>query len=313
MISTIESKARPCPGVQRAIEMVEEALRREETLYLVGQLIHNRREVDRLCEMGLRQIDLAVLDDPKKRDKYTNGRFLIRAHGESKEILNRIQNFGFDVLDATCPIVCYSQELIEQHIREGWSIAIVGKKDHPEVMGLLAHAKGSGVVISSLEEASTVDLDERTLLLAQTTVDGQFFHDVGRLLSKRLSGLKIIDTTCRFLKTRQKDIRAFGKTKDVIILVGGNTSSNCRLLHRTSLAVNPRSYKVESPDEVDPEWFNDGDQIGITGGASTPRWQLEEMKSFFNNHNFDKGPKGLKNRKGGRFLCWIRKKTNRKT
>jgi (E)-4-hydroxy-3-methyl-but-2-enyl pyrophosphate reductase len=279
MISTIEYKARPCPGVQRAIEMVEEALRRGEKLFLVGLLIHNQREVDRLCEMGLQQIDLDVLDDPRKRDKYENGRFLIRAHGEPKEILKRIQDFGFDVLDATCSIVRHSQELIEQHVREGWSIAIVGKKDHPEVIGLLAHAKGSGVVISSLEEASTVDLDERTLLLAQTTIDGQFFHDVGRLLSKRLSGLKIIDTTCRFLKTRQKDI----------------------------------SYKVEGPDGIDHRWFNDGGQVGITGGASTPRWQLEEMKSFLNNHNFDKDPKGLKNKKGGRFLCWIWKKTNRKT
>ncbi len=313
MISIIESKARPCPGVQRAIEMVEEALRREEKLFLVGLLIHNQREVDRLCEMGLQQIDLDVLDDPRKRDKYANGRFLIRAHGEPKEILKRIQDFGYDVLDATCSIVRHSQELIEQHVREGWSIAIVGKKDHPEVIGLLAHAKGSGAVISSLEEASTVDLDERTLLLAQTTIDGQFFHVVGRLLSKRLSGLKIIDTTCRFLKTRQKDIYAFSKTKDVIILVGGDSSSNCRLLHQTSLAVNPHSYKVQSPDEIDHRWFNDGDQVGITGGASTPRWQLEEMKSFFNNHHFDKNPKGLKNKKGGRFLCWIRKKTNRKT
>ena len=102
---------------------------------------------------------------------------------------------GFDVLDATCSIVRYSQELIDQHIREGWSIAIVGHKDHPEVIGLLGHAKGSGVVISDIEEASTIDLDERTLLLAQTTVNGQLFYDVGRLLSKRLSRLKIIDTT----------------------------------------------------------------------------------------------------------------------
>jgi 4-hydroxy-3-methylbut-2-enyl diphosphate reductase len=313
MISTIESKARPCPGVQHAIEMVEEVLRREEKLYLVGSMIHNQREIDRLCEMGLQQIDLNVLDDPRKRDKYINGRFLIRAHGEPEDVLKRIQDVGFDVLDTTCSIVRHSQELIDQHIREGWSIAIVGHKDHPEVIGLLARAKGSGVVISDINEASTIDLDERTLLLAQTTIDGQFFYDVGRLLSKRLSRLKIIDTTCRFLKTRQKDIQTFGKTKDVVILIGGKKSSNCRLLYQTSLNVNPRSYKVESPDEIDHKWFKDGEQIGITGGASTPRWQLEEMKSFLNNHHFDKNPKGLINKKGGRFLCWIRKKTNRKT
>ncbi len=313
MISTIESKARPCPGVQRAIEMVEEVLRREEALYLFGQLIHNRREVDRLCEMGLQQINLDVLDDPKKREKYADGRVLIRAHGEPEEVLERIQDMGFNVLDTTCSIVRHSHDLIDQHIREGWSIAIVGHKDHPEVAGLLAHAKGSGVVISDIEEASTIDLDERTLLLAQSTIDVQFFYDVGRLLSKRLSGLKIIDTTCRFLKTRQKDIHTFGKGNDVIILVGGEHSSNCRLLHQTSLSVNPRSYKVKSTDEIDHSWFKDGDQIGITGGASTPRWQLEEMKSFLNNHHFDKNPKGLKNKKGGRFLWWIRKKPNSKT
>ena len=120
--------------------------------------------------------------------------------------------------------------------------------------------------------------------------------------------MKIVDTTCRFLQKRQKDISAFSEGQDVLILVGGENSANCQLLYKTASQLNRRSYKVEGPEQISDKWFRDNDRIGISGGASTPRWQLEEMKIYISNHHIDKNPKGLKNRKGGRFLCWMRKK-----
>jgi len=307
MIVTVESKARPCPGVERAVTLAEDVLGRVTILYSAGQLIHNRREVERLQSMGLRLVTLETLTDLPRKQELDDAHFLIRAHGESEEVLQKIRECGLRTVDATCPIVRHSQDLVDQHVREGWRIIIAGNKDHPEVTGLLARSKGCGVIIANREEATNLDFEDRSLLLAQTTIDPDFFSEVRRILSGKLSGLKIADTTCRFLCNRQVDMKAFGQQQDVIILVGGNNSANCRLLLNTALEVNKRSFKVEEPGEVNKQWFKATDRVGISGGASTPHWQLEEMRSYLNNHQMEENPKGLKNRKGGKFLWWMRK------
>ena len=233
MIVTIESKARPCPGVERAVALTEEILGRGAVLYSAGQLIHNRREVERIQGMGLQLIAPETLTDLLRKKEFDGAHFLVRTHGESEEILQKVRERGLQIVDATCPIVRHSQDLVAQHIQEGWGIVIAGSKDHPEVMRLLSRTKGCGVVVSDREEAVNLDLEDRSLLLAQTTVDPVFFSEVRRILSGKLSGLKIVDTTCRFLRNRQIDLKAFSNQQDVIILVGGNNSTNCRLLFNT--------------------------------------------------------------------------------
>jgi 4-hydroxy-3-methylbut-2-enyl diphosphate reductase len=308
---TIESKARPCPGVERAIALAEDALRRGEALYTFGQLIHNRREVERLESLGLKQVNPEYLGDKAKRRLYNDKYFLVRAHGEQSDVLDRILAANMHVVDATCPIVRHSQELVENHVREGWRIIIAGDREHPEVVGLAARSENNAVVISSSEEARKQDFDERSLLLAQTTVDPVVFAEIRHILSGRLSGLKIADTTCRFLKIRQSDITLFAKGQDALVFVVGKNSSNGKLLFQTVKGVNKRSILVEGPDEISNGLFRGEIRVGISGGASTPRWQLEEMRLFLENHKDGKNPKGLKNKKGGPFLWWMRKKQNK--
>jgi 4-hydroxy-3-methylbut-2-en-1-yl diphosphate reductase len=311
MLITIESKARPCPGVERAIALAEDLLRRGETLYTVGQLIHNSREVERLEGLGLKQINLEYLADKGKRRLYNEKHFLIRAHGEQREILDRIHAAAMHVVDATCPIVRHSQDLVEHHVREGWRIIIAGDPEHPEVVGLVARSDDNAAVISSPEEAKKKDFEDRSLLLAQTTVDPVVFAEIRRILSGRLSGLKIADTTCRFLKTRQNDISAFAREQEALVFIGGKNSSNGRLLFQTAKAVNKKSVLVEGPAEIKPEAFRQFSRVGISGGASTPRWQLEEMRLFLENHKEAANPKGLKNKKGGNILWWMRRNPNK--
>jgi (E)-4-hydroxy-3-methyl-but-2-enyl pyrophosphate reductase len=313
MIVTIESKARPCPGVEKAIAMAEDALRHGETVYSVGKLIHNNREIERLEKLGLNQIDDVVFDDPGSVDeKYSGADFLVRAHGERRTVIEKAKECGLNPINATCQIVMHSHDMVEQHMREGWRIIIVGKKEHPEVLGLLDRTNGNGSVISSIEEAGSQEFEERSLLLAQSTVNPELFSSVRRILSQRLSDIKIIDTTCRFLRTRQKDLVEFSKTQDVVLIIGGKHSSNCKLLYRTALKVNPRSYHIQSPEDIDWSWFKEKDHIGITGGASTPRWQMDEVLHYLENRQKEKNPKGLKNRKGGIFT-WLMKKKPSKT
>lgn len=309
MIVRIEQKARPCPGVERAISMTEEMLRRGEVLYAVGRLIHNEREVARLGEMGLRRMALEELMVLGDAGELRETQFLVRTHGEPVEVIERVRKAGMSIVDATCSIVRHSQDLIEQHVREGYGIIIVGKAEHAEVKGLLGRTRGCGVVVSRPEDIETNDFEDRTLLLAQTTVDPKWFQEVGRKLSARLEGLKIVDTTCRFIRNRQNDIRGFAVENDVIVLVGGERSSNCELLHATVLEENPQAYKVAGPESVDPAWFRTAGCIGVTGGASTPRWQLDEMRSYLDNHGLKENPKGLKNSKGGKRSWW--KRTNK--
>jgi len=309
MTVTIESHAKPCPGVDRAINMTEELLRRGEVLYSGGQLIHNQREVERLESLNLHRCEINELPISTPNGENKNGYFLIRAHGETKEVLNKVYDCGLHFVDATCPIVRHSQELVEEHMGEGWRIIIVGKKKHPEVVGLLARTRGCGSVISSVKEAENHDFEQRSLLLAQTTVDLELFHEVCRVLSGKLSGLKIADTTCRFLRNRQKQVAIFSREHNVILIVGGLNSANCQLLFKTAFQVNQRTYHIEKPEDIDMKWFKDGqDRIGISGGASTPRWQLEEIREYLEKQKKKKNPKGLKNRKGGKFSWWIPKR-----
>ena len=310
MIITIESKARPCPGVEKAISMAEDALRHGETVYSVGELIHNSREIERLEKLGLTCIDSQELSEKENvEQEYAGSDFLVRAHGERQTVIDQARECGLNPINATCQIVLHSQEMVEQHMRDGWRIIIVGKKEHPEVLGLLDRTNGNGSVVSTASEAKDQEFEERSLLLAQSTVDPELFSSVRRILSQRLSDLKIMDTTCRFLRTRKKDIIEFSQKQDVVLIVGGKHSSNCRLLFENAEKVNPRSYHIEGPGDLDWSWFKAEDHVGITGGASTPRWQMEEVKKYLENRSKEKNPKGLKNRKGGLFTWWMKKRT----
>ena len=307
MIVTIESQAKPCPGVKRAVSLAEKLLRRNDILYSAGQLIHNRREIERLHGMGLREIGPVALEELLKRKQFNGEYFLIRTHGETEGILKSVQNSSIQVVDAICPIVRHSQDLIDQHIKEGWGIIIAGDKRHAEVMGLMARTKSCGVVVSNIKEISTMEFEDRSLLLTQTTIDPAFFSDVRMALSKRLPGLKIVDTTCRFIRKRQIEVRDFCVEQDVFLLVGGYNSENCRLLYDTAFTVNKQSYRIEEPKDIDKKWLKNCNRLGISGGASTPRWQLEEVMNYIDNYQAEKNPKGLENRKGGTFLWWMRK------
>jgi len=303
----IEQKSKPCPGVERAISLVEEAIGRGDKLYSVGKLIHNRREIDRLRDMGLEVIDRSTLDKKSETGRISGMGFLIRAHGEIPDVISRARKLGMVVVDATCPIVQHSQEVVEQHVREGWAVIIAGKHDHPEVEGLLARARGNGIVVSSVKEAESVEISDRSIFLAQSTIDEELFDKIRKELNKRVKNLKIFDTTCRFIRNRRDEVLEFAKDFDTVLLVGGNDSSNLGLLYKTACSVVENCHRIEGIDDIDPMWFENTQRLGIIGGASTPRWQMEEVRVYLEALLQRKGPKGLKNRKGGKFKWWIRK------
>jgi 4-hydroxy-3-methylbut-2-enyl diphosphate reductase len=310
MVITVDPKAKPCPGVERAIALAEDGLRRGELIFASGQLIHNRREVERLEGLGLHPVQADALSDRSQRKRFNGNHFILRAHGESDEILRLVKSCGMKIIDATCPIVRHSQELVEQHVREGWRIVLVGNPEHPEVRSLLARAGENGRVVFSPEEAKRLDMENRSLLIAQTTVDPNLFVEIRQVLITRIGGLKIVDTICRFLRKRQADVASFVMNHDMVVFVAGKNSSNGQLLYGTTRNFNKHAVLVEGPEELKRQFFKNGVKVGISGGASTPRWQLDEMRMFMEAIQ-EINLKGLKNKKGGTLLWWMRKNQNK--
>lgn len=289
-----------------------DALTRVKQLYTVGQLIHNSREVDRLKNLGLKIVDPGFFSEIDPAVKLRHTGLLIRCHGESEQVVSSAKDAGMKIFDATCSIVKHSQKIIREHAREAYRILIAGKKGHAEVTALLDAAKGTGIVISDPEDIESLELENRVLLIAQTTIDPDLFSRIRENVIRKLPEAKIIDTTCRFINKRCDEIREFGRQFEAVVLVGGEKSSNCRLLFEHLKKVNKNACKVASPAEIELGRFKNVRSIGITGGASTPGWQLDEIKDFFEEALEKNNPQGLNNRKGGK-RTWRIWKNQRKT
>ena len=263
-----------CFGVVRAITRAEEILEVEGKLFCLGQIVHNDEEVKRLESKGLITIQHSQLP------AIHNSKVLIRAHGEPPETYELLRKNGNEILDATCPIVLRLQERIQGSEEAGEYVLIFGKKDHPEVIGLMGHIQNNGQVFSSLEELDLSVLPEEVTLYSQTTMNLKQLYDFHKLLEKSGIKVKLEDTVCRQVAGRWKDMAYFCRSHDRIIFVAGRNSSNGKVLYSVCHDVNEKSHKIASIDEIDPAWFNPGELVGISGGTSTPIWLMENIRNY---------------------------------
>jgi len=273
-----------CWGVIRTIDIAEKEIASGEKLYSLGNVIHNPAEIERLRKKGLATISHDDLE------KLRGARVLIRAHGEPPETYERAKELGITLIDATCPVVAKVQERIRKFYDEGYQVVIFGKKEHAEVIGLVGQTNGEAVVIKSLDELERVNLDRKTVLFSQTTMDKAKFHALKDELSKRIKELFIDsieetaikfhakDTICGQVSGRDKKIREFASENEVIIFVAGKYSSNGKVLFDIVKSVNPHIYFIEDVQELNPEWFNGIKTVGVTGATSTPQWLMEQVK-----------------------------------
>lgn len=274
----IDKKSGVCGGVKRAIKMIERQIGLDPSrdIYVNGELLHNRLEMERLIDCGLK-----VEEDV---DRIKNNILFIRTHGVGKEIQNLAINNKNVIIDATCPKVSNSQKIIEEHFSKGYQIIIVGKYYHPEVQGLLGYCNNEGVVVSSERYLGTIDFSKKSLIIAQTTVSTERFTEMVKKISSRIRELKIVNTICPFVEKREKELIDFAKNNSVIIFIGGTNSSNTKVMFEKFSKYNARSYLIENKNEIDFGWFKDGDVIGVSGSASTPAWQIEEVKKVIEDH-----------------------------
>ncbi len=287
MIVTVDKSAGFCWGVIRTIDIAESELQSaspDEPLYVLGEIIHNPMEISRLEHKGL----VTVTNDDL--GKITSGKLLIRAHGEPPSTYEAASKLGITLIDATCPVVWKVQERIRKFYDQGYQVVIYGKKDHAEVIGLVGQTNGEAIVIKSVEEISKVDLNRKTVLFSQTTMDKETFHRLKDEFQRRIKDFIVgtfeesalefhaKDTICGQVFGRDKKLREFATQNDVMIFVAGRHSSNGKVLLHICQEANPRTYFVESESDLKQEWFNGAKRVGISGATSTPQWLMERIK-----------------------------------
>jgi len=274
----IDRQAGFCPGVKQAINTAEQRLDAGKMITALGSLIHNDREIGRLQEKGLHTVSQSLADDDEALKSLAGQEVLVRTHGIGAKVYERLEKSGIITLDGTCPTVKRVQKKVTEHHLRGEQIVIVGKKGHAEVIGLLGHCDGQGIVVEESQDLDHIDASRPTLVVAQTTVGQGVFQTLSEQVAARVKRAKIVDTTCRFISRRYEQIREFASSVDVLIFIGGRESSNSKVLFEICRAENARSFKIESAQELDPAWFEQASAVGITGGASTPVWQFEEVQ-----------------------------------
>jgi 4-hydroxy-3-methylbut-2-enyl diphosphate reductase len=268
----IDNNSGFCFGVVYAIEMAEEILNEQGYLYCLGDIVHNDEEVKRLEKKGLKIIDHHQLKDIRSE------RVLIRAHGEPPSTYELAIKNDLELIDASCPVVLKLQNRIKNAHDRNRNIYIYGKHGHAEVMGLLGQTNNEAIVFQSLDELDLENMPENITLFSQTTKSTDKFYEITDKLKEKNIQVESNDTICRQVSNRDKELRDFASRYKKIIFVSGTKSSNGKVLYNVCKSKNPNTYFISHPSEINPDWFDPDDTIGICGATSTPMWLMENVK-----------------------------------
>ena len=270
-----------CFGVVTAINKAEEELAKGETLYCLGDIVHNSREVERLKTMGL------ITINREEFKQLRNAKVLLRAHGEPPETYMIARENNIEIIDATCPVVLRLQKRIKQEFLQDAAndekqIVIYGKNGHAEVLGLVGQTDGKAIVIEKAGEVKKLDLNKSVRLFSQTTKSLDEFQEIVAYIKQNISPeatFEYYDTICRQVANRMPKLREFAATHDLIFFVSGKKSSNGKMLFEECLKVNANSHLIDNEKEIDPSLLQNVQSIGVCGATSTPKWLMEKIYS----------------------------------
>ncbi len=272
-----------CFGVVRAIEQAELALKEHGTVYSLGDIVHNRVEVQRLEGLGLKSLSADEMDRAK------GAMLLIRAHGEPPSTYAKAESLNIPIIDATCPVVAKLQERVKRAYDEmemvGGQVVLLGKRGHAEVVGLTGQVQDRVIVIEKREDMELIDFTRPIYFLSQTTQSITLFESLAQIMSERSDALTISDTICRRVSSREAHLVAFAQSFDLVLFVSGRKSSNGKVLFELCRDANPNAYTIEDETEIDEEWLKGVESIGICGATSTPTWLMERVAQSLDNRD----------------------------
>ena len=261
-----------CYGVERAFKMIQKV---SETfpgkICTLGPIIHNPQAVEALKkERGVSPVpDVSSVSE---------GALVIRTHGVPPEVIREAERKGLKVVDATCPFVATVQQVAKRLVEEGYYLIIEGERDHPEVVGILGYAGGKAKIVERPEDVERLEmLPNRVGVVVQTTQEVENLQRIALALVPRCKELRVYNTICSATKQRQAAARRLAEEVDLMLVVGGRNSGNTRRLFSVCAETGTRSLHIETAEEIDPSWFEGIHSVGVTAGASTPDFIVEEV------------------------------------
>jgi 4-hydroxy-3-methylbut-2-enyl diphosphate reductase len=264
----VAKRAGFCFGVKRAIDIAfNQSKEIKQGVFTFGPLIHNPQVVKKLIEEGVTPIEDVYSPDIKT--------LIIRTHGVPPDTHKKMSQMGYNIIDATCPFVQKAQRYAQSLKEEGYQVVIIGDREHPEVQGLIGFSGDDAIVVNTHEQMPR--LKSKVGIIVQTTQPHENLEEVVRRLVSFTRELRVFNTICDSTVLRLKETKELAQEVDIIIVVGGKNSANTSQLTNLSKSICAKVYHIETPGELRVKWFNGAEKVGITGGASTPQWLIDEV------------------------------------
>lgn len=267
-----------CFGVKRAMKMAwDEVEKNDFGIYALGPLIHNKQAVAKYEEKGLKTVDeIDIIPN------YEN--MIIRSHGVPENIYKEAKEKKLKIVDTTCPFVKKIHTVVSEYHNKGYEIIVIGDMKHPEVIGINGWCENSAIIIKTLEQMENMEFDnsKKYCLVAQTTINPDLYLSIVAKLSDKLEDIVFNDTICSATKTRQESAKELAREVDCMVVIGGKHSSNTQKLVKVCEDLVP-TFAIETKDELDAQMLKKYKNLGVTAGASTPNWIIEEVVTFLEN------------------------------
>ena len=259
-----------CFGVKRATNLAFEAAGKDhQKTYTLGPIIHSPQVVGRLAELGVRALD--------SLDGLETGTIIIRSHGVALEEITEAKQKDLTIVDATCPFVKKAQEHVKSLSETGYGVVVVGDAVHPEVQGIVSYGGDKVFVVASGEDVKKLPKMSKIGVVAQTTQSFENLKNVVGECLLRGGEVRVYNTICDATAVRQDEAKDLASRVDCMLVVGGFNSANTHRLFEVCIEIQPRTYQIETAADINPAWFEGVERVGVTAGASTPKWIIEEV------------------------------------
>ncbi len=254
-----------CVGVKRALDIAQETIRRRNQVYLLGDIVHNKKVIEDIKKLGI-----------KKTTRLTQGQnkaILIRAHGAARATYQRAEKLGYKIIDATCPMVKEIHKIAQNHQRKGYALIVIGDKKHAEVQGIVGQLEKKAIVLAPNSRVQKKDFRniKKAAVVTQSTQNIELVEKMVNKLSKQIPNLKFINTICVPTQKKHDEIKKMPGNNDIMLIIGSKRSANTKRLYQISKKINFRSYWIENEKDINPSWLKNVKSAGITAGSSTPQ------------------------------------------
>ncbi len=258
-----------CFGVKRATQLAFEAAGKDQKTYTLGPIIHSPQVVGKLEDLGIRALD--------SLEGLENGTIIIRSHGVELKEIKEAKQKNLDIVDATCPFVNKAHQHLKTQSEAGYGVVVVGDADHPEVQGIVSYGGEKVFVVASGEEVKNLPKMSKIGIVAQTTQSFENLKNIVCECLQRGGEIRVYNTICDATAVRQEEAKELAGRVDCMLVVGGFNSANTRRLLEVCAELQPRTYHIETATEINPAWFEGVERVGVTAGASTPKWIIDEV------------------------------------